>query len=420
MPRRLAIATFVDACGWGVVSPRGWFLDELAYRRRVDSVFGYSSACVPAILTGKLPNENDHWSSFFYSPSTSPFRNLRHLRLLPGAVFDRGRVRAWLSKGLARAHGFTGYFQVYNVPFDALPLFDYGEKRDIFRLGGINRGTSIFDDLDRERVPHHVSDWRRSEEESFRALEEAVQSGEPRFAFLYTAGLDALMHDRTKDAPEVDDKLRWYQRRLRRVAELARRRYDEVRVAVFSDHGMATVERVVDLVPRVEATELRFGADYAAIHDSTMMRFWFLRPHAEARVRDALPDGPDGRWVPDEELRRWGALFEDGRYGHAIYALEPGVLLNPSHMGRVALAGMHGYRPDHPDSDSALLASFEPETDVRCITDLYRLMREMARWGVADCRGSLQGEQCSGGGTGGSVGVASASSSRVPATSSMR
>lgn len=380
--RRLAIATFVDACGWGVVSPRSWFLDELGHRQRVGSVFGYSSACVPAILTGRLPNENDHWSSFYHAPATSPFRHLRHLRMLPGGVFDRGRVRAWLSKGLARLHGFTGYFQIYNVPFEALPLFDYGEKKDIFRPGGINRGTSIFDDLARDGVPHHVSNWRRSEEENFAALEEAVRVGDTRFAFLYTAGLDALMHDRTKDHPEVDEKLRWYQQRLRRLVGLARERYDEVRLAVFSDHGMATVERVVDLVPRVEATGLRYGEDYVAIYDSTMMRFWFLRPGAEQRIREALDDGPDGWWVPEEQLREWGAWWEDGRYGDAIYAFQPGVLLNPSHMGKVALAGMHGYRPDHPDSDSALLATFEPETRVERITDLYHLMGEMAAWSV--------------------------------------
>ena len=386
MPKRLAIATFVDACGHAVLASRPWFMDELEHRQPVKSVFGYSSACVPAILTGRLPNENDHWSSFYYAPQTSPFRRLRHLRVLPRRVFDRGRVRAWLSKGLARAHGFTGYFQIYNVPFEALSLFDYGEKNDIFVPGGINKGTSIFDDLARERVPSHVSNWRKSEEENFASLEAAVREGRPSFAFLYTAGLDALMHDVTKSSPEVDQKLRWYQNRLRRLLGLARERYDEVRLAVFSDHGMCTVERVVDLVPRIERTGLRYGVDYAAIYDSTMMRFWFLRDGAEGKIRRALEDGPDGRWVTDEELRAYGTWWEDHRYGDAIYALEPSVLLNPSHMGNVALAGMHGYRPEHPDSDSALIAGFTPDVSVERITDLYGLMRSMASWSVGDAR----------------------------------
>jgi predicted AlkP superfamily pyrophosphatase or phosphodiesterase len=379
---RLSIAMFVDACGWGVLESRPWFLEELGFRRPLESLFGYSSACVPAILTGRRPAENDHWSCFYYSPQTSPFRVLRLLSPLPSQIFDRGRVRRWLSKGIAAAYGFTGYFQVYALPFDHLSLFDYSEKKDIFRPHGINRGGSIFDDLAELRIAHHVSNWRRSEEENLRALQSEVDA--IRFAFLYSAELDALLHDRTKASPRVDDKLRAYERRIRDLLSRARARYDEVRFALFSDHGMATVHTVVDLVPRIEALGLSFGTDYAAVYDSTMMRFWFLRAGAEAKIRAALPDDAHGRWVAEETLRTYGTYWPDHRFGEAVFALEPGVLLNPSHMGKVPLAGMHGYRPDHPDSSAAVLASFTPAQEPRSITDLYALMREMAGWSTSD------------------------------------
>ena len=378
--KRLAIAMFVDACGHGVLENRAWFLDELKTRRKVESLFGYSSACVPAILTGRRPNENDHWSAFFYAPKTSPFRVLRPAKALPKFVFDRGRVRAWLSKGLAKAFGFTGYFQIYCVPFEVLPLFDYAEKKDIFRPGGINRGPSIFDWLDQERIPHHVSNWRDTEEQNLHALRDAIDGSAIRFAFLYTASLDSLMHDVTKESSRVDGKLRWYQDEVRELLRHAAAHYDEVRFALFSDHGMATVTRVVNLVPNVERTGLSFGEDYAAVYDSTMMRFWFLKPGAEEKIRASLPDSADGRWVTEEELKRYGTHWPDGKFGHAVYALESGVLLNPCHMGNVPLKGMHGYRPDTDDSFSALLANFEPQTRTANITDYHALMQEMARW----------------------------------------
>lgn len=372
---------FVDACGWGVVEPRGWFLGEgFHHRQAVESLFGYSSACVPAILSGRKPNENGHWSSFYYSPQTSPFRPLKYLDLLPGRIVDRGRVRRYLSYGIARSYGFTGYFQIYNVPFGVLPYFDYAEKRDIFRPGGINEGPSIFDWLASERVPHHVSNWRHSERTNIQSLKDAVHHGEIEFAFLYTASLDGLMHEQTKDSPRVDDKLRWYEAQVRELLQLATRRYDDVRFALFSDHGMCTVEHEVDLVPRVEGTGLAFGVDFAAMYDSTMMRFWFLREGAEARIRDALPDDAHGRWLTDHELKRYGTFWEDRKFGDAIYALEPGYLLCPCHMGNTPMRGMHGYRPDHEDSYSALLANFTPDTEVQRITDLYALMTEMAGW----------------------------------------
>lgn len=378
--RRISIAMFVDACGWDVVGPRPMFLEELKFRRPVRSLFGFSSACVPAILTGRLPNENDHWSSFFYSPETSPFKALKGLRFLPSSLVDRGRVRRYLSKGIGAAYGFTGYFQIYNLPFNALPLFDYGEKNDIFRPGGINRGESIFDELDSRGIPNHVSNWRHDEPDNIDALRREINRGEIRFAFLYTAKLDALMHEHTKESPLVDAKLEWYETQVRSIIEDARQHYDEIRFALFSDHGMAGVHTVIDLMPTLEALPLEYGRDYAAVYDSTMLRFWFFSDEAENAIRRALPDNHRGGWVSEQRLRNYGAWWPDGKYGDAVWALEPGVLLNPSHMGRVAPAGMHGYRPDHEDSNASLIANFEPSATVGTITDLYGMMCEMASW----------------------------------------
>ena len=381
MGRRLSIAMFVDACGWEVIKSRPWFLEErLPHRKKVESLFGYSSACVPAILTGRRPNRNGHWSAFYYSPKTSPFKPLRHMKRLPPFLADRGRVRRYLSKGIAKAYGYTGYFQIYNLPFDVLANYDYSEKKDIFRPGGINEGPSIFDDLANAGVKHHVSNWRKSEQENIQSLRDAVAFGDIQFAFLYTASLDGLMHDHTKSSTLVDDKLRWYQGQVESLLRLAESRYDEVQFAIFSDHGMCTVEKVVDYMPRVEATGLTFGEDYAAVYDSTMMRFWFLGEGAEETIRNALPDSSDARWISDDEHKAFGTYWPEGRFGDAVYALEPGVLLNPCHMGNVALKGMHGYRPDHPDSFSALASNFVPETSVSNITDLYTLMGEMTSW----------------------------------------
>jgi hypothetical protein len=373
---------FVDACGWGVVEPRPWFLPALTHRQKATSLFGFSSACVPAILSGRRPDENDHWSSFFLSPSTSPFKALRALRVLPKSLFDRGRVRRYLSKAIAKVYGITGYFQIYNLPFEALPLFDYAERKDIFQPGGINRGTSIFDEVKARGIPYHVSNWRASEGANLASLEAAVTEGRIRWAFLYTADLDAILHDRTKTGSEVDVKMRWYGEKVAALLEKAKAHYDEVRLMVVSDHGMATVTKVVDLMPRLEALGFAYGTDYAAVYDSTMLRFWFLRPGAEEAIRAALPPG-DGRWVTPDEMKAYGTWWPDGKFGHAVYALEPGVLLNPSHMGRVAPSGMHGYRPEHPDADAVLLANFVPESPVVSITDFRRTMLEMATWATA-------------------------------------
>ena len=379
MTKRLAISMFVDACGWEVIQSRPWFLKDLNYRRSVRSVFGYSSACVPAILTGRLPNENGHWSTFFYSPNTSPFRPLRALRILPSSLMDRGRVRSALSKALAKAYGYSGYFQIYNIPFDTLQRFDYTEKTDIFQPGAFSVG-SIFDYLTEQSVPYHVSDWRRSDEHNFDSLRRAIRRGRAKFAFMYTARLDAVLHEYGKESKQADELLRAYDARIHDMIELANENYDEVQFALFSDHGMCTVTRLVNLMPRIERSELKPGIDYTAIYDSTMLRFWFHTSRAKQKLETILPDGGDGSWVSETDQKREGTYWANGRFGDGIYLLNPGVLLCPSHMGTNPMVGMHGYSTDHADSYSSLVCNYAPQREASRITDYYRLMVEQIDW----------------------------------------
>lgn len=192
--RTLSIMVFIDALGWEVLKNREFMEAELPYRRKLKSVFGFSSACVPSILTGRTPRDHGHWSYFYYSPKTSPFKTLNLLRVLPKSLSDRGRVRHLLSRLLAKVYGFTGYFQIYNMPLKFAGLFDYCEKNDIFKPGGMNQGDNIFDVLSRNDVPYHVSNWRNCEEDNLKACHDDIEQGKIRFAFLYMASMDGLLH----------------------------------------------------------------------------------------------------------------------------------------------------------------------------------------------------------------------------------
>jgi predicted AlkP superfamily pyrophosphatase or phosphodiesterase len=372
---KISIVVFIDALGWEVLRGRRFLEDELPVRRKLRSVFGFSSACIPSILTGLMPREHRHWSFFYYSPATSPFKPLRLLGYLPSALVDRGRVRNLISTLIKRLYSYTGYFQLYNIPFEHVDKFDYCEKSDLFVPGGMNRGENIFDYLSRARVPYHVSDWRDSEENNLEAVKADLRKGEIRFALLYMASMDALLHEVGKESPQVDEKLAWYEARLREVLRVAGERYEEVRLFVCSDHGMATVHTHVDLMSKVEALGLEFGGDYTATYDSTMGRFWFHNPTARERITALLEQVPEGRILPEEELAALGCDFEGHQYGELIFLMDAGVLIVPSHMGLKPITGMHGYHPDDADSDASLLSNVPPPDDPKAITDVFHLMR---------------------------------------------
>jgi len=371
----LSMVIFIDALGWEVLKGRKFLEDEMPHRQKLRSVFGFSSACVPSILTGRTPREHLHWSYFFYNKETSPFRALKPLSWLPKALTERGRVRHLISRVVGRVLGFTGYFQLYNLPFKHAGLFDHCEKNDIFKPGGMNRGDNIFDLLERNKVSYHVSDWHDGEEANLQACEQAILNDDIEFAFLYMASMDGLLHQVGKESDQVDTKLAWYEDKLRDLLSTAREQFDDVRVFICSDHGMATVKQDIDMMSHIQALPLEYGKDYVAVYDSTMARFWFKNDLAKSMISEKLTQLDFGKTLSKPELEALGCDFEGDQFGELIFLLDPGSIIVPSHMGLKTITGMHGYHPDHEDSDAALLSNVSTPVPLESITDIFHLMR---------------------------------------------
>jgi predicted AlkP superfamily pyrophosphatase or phosphodiesterase len=270
---------------------------------------------------------------------------------------------------------FRGYFDLYNIPFEHISLYDFSEKKSPLQPGGMNSGPNIFDYLEGNNIAYHVSAPEADEELNLKALVRDIQAEQIDFAFLYWAGLDGLLHRVGNQSPEVPAKLRLYEKWIEQLLPVARRHYQEVRLYVFSDHGMANCTETLDLKSRIEALPLKIPADYAVVYDSTMARFWFFNSRARWLITECLQGIPAGRIVPDAELERLHAYFPDRYFGELIFLVREGVLIVPSHMGERPITGMHGYHPDDPQS-YAVLCTNQPEIpqNVEAIPDVYRLM----------------------------------------------
>ncbi len=377
--KKLSLFIFIDALGWEILQ-RHSFLDDLTVKKApLDTVLGYSSTCIPTILTGKMPRDHLHFSFFYYNLAQSPFGIMRHLKFLPKQFTRLGRVRGMMSKLIKRYYGYSGYFQIYNMPFAYLPLFDYSEKRDLYRPGGINSGSStIFDALSQRNIQFSVSDWRAAEESNLKLLENELKKGEIRFAYLYLAQLDSIIHAHGTQASVVSRKIQWYDSKIRYILECAEKRYDEVRFFVFSDHGQADVTVDYDLIPKIERLGLRYAKDYVALYDSTMARFWFLEDSARRKISEVLENEKQGRILSDAELIELGCDFPNQLYGQLLFLLHPGAIICPSYMGETHLAAMHGYDPNDKDSAAMIAANVELEPRPRRLDDMYDLMLKEA------------------------------------------
>lgn len=375
MKDTLNLFIMVDACGWKIIKDRPFLRDLAPHRRQLESVFGYSSTCVPSILSGRWPDEHRNWCYFVYDPENSPFRKLKWLRWLPKAITSRRRFRTLLTRLVKKQLGFKGYFDLYNIPFEYIHLFDFTEKRSPLRSKGMNQGANIFDTLEEKKVPYFVTNPEASEEHNLQRLLDDMGSEEIEFAFQYWAGLDGLLHNVGNDSPEIDTKLALYEDWIAKVMEKAQQHYRNVRLTVFSDHGMANCDRHLNLKRQIDDLGLEMGKDYAVVYDSTMARFWFLRPGVREKINACLGKVEQGRILSDDELKRYRAYFEDHYFGELIFLVEEGTLIVPSHMGERPIRAMHGYHPTDGQSDATLFSSHDdiPE-NVTHIPHIHQLM----------------------------------------------
>lgn len=377
--KKLSLFVFIDGFGWEVYKKHGFASKYINDAKPLKTTFGFSSAADPSILTGRYPDEHTHWSSFYYSPETSPFKMMKYLSFLPRAIFDRFRVRHYLSKLIQKFNGYTGYFEIYSVPFKYLPYFDYLEKNDYFVPGGILKTDTIFDWCVEHKIPYHCSNWRKSEESNLQALKDEIKKQEIEFSYLYLPALDGVMHTYGTKHEKTKEKLAWLSSNIDEMYEYASKYYDEVSLHVFSDHGMCDTTKSIDLISKVESLYLDYGKDYIAMYDSTMARFWFKNLDAKRKIVSLLAGIEDGYIVQEEELKKMHAYFEDHKFGELFFLMKPSVLINPSYFGLKAIPGMHGFHPDHKDSYSLMFSNTKVDDNIKSITDIRKVMEKEIR-----------------------------------------
>jgi hypothetical protein len=377
---RITLSFFIDAFGWELAQSGGAFrsLAPHAYRQR--TILGYSCAAQPTILTGTMPSEHGHWA-MFQRVDRSELASLARWRFLPRPIGGHRRFRRRLLALHRRWSGYTGYYNLYNVPFGLFRHFDLSEKKDIYAPRGFEGDVkSIFDILSCSGVPYRVWNWRSSLDRSFSELRAAVLGDEPiRFALLYTACIDALLHDSIADDSAVHAAMSDLERRIAEIVTCARAEYADVDVLIFSDHGMTKTTATCDLMSIVGTFGPKQGRDYMVFYDSTMARFWLLDEAARTDLVSGLDERVEGTILSDDTLRQEGVFFEDRRYGELIFLMNPGVLIVPSFMGKRAPNGMHGFSPDHRDSDAVLMSNRPILQEPAHIRDTFRVMLELAR-----------------------------------------
>jgi Type I phosphodiesterase / nucleotide pyrophosphatase len=371
-----SIFILLDALGWEWVKDHPFLKRVAPHRRPLDSVFGFSTAAIPSILTGKFPEEHGRLSLFCMAQDRSPFERLRWICAMPPRLVENRYVRHAVGRLARRINRLEGYFQLYGVPLRYLPRLDVCEKRNIYAPGGIEGSTSIFDLLEQSATPYRVYTYHDGPDaQLLKSIEADIRRAEARFYFLYLAELDRFLHLKADDERAVAGVLDHYSREIERIYEVARASYAGVEIHVFGDHGMAPTRASADIQGRIDRLGLTAPGDYLCLLDATMARFWFFNQRARELIGSALEEEQLGGWLDQARIEQLHARFPDGRYGERIFLMQPGIVIAPSHMGAKALPGMHGFDPAAPCSRAAFLSSVDYGDRLKRITDIFEIMK---------------------------------------------
>lgn len=354
----------IDAFRHDYLDPRETpFLAELGSvgtARPLRTILGYSDSIRATVFTGAYPDELGYWMEYRFRPDADPFRPFSSLGAMDRFPSDLalralklGASRTVMPR-LARSRGYES-LDLRHIPFGAMRFFDYTLRRPMTSYGSLAMPT-IFDRLtDAGRSWSYLDSSKVGD----RGISDGLGAADPDTAliFVYLHHVDMASHLHGIDSPRFHSVLRQTDDRIRRITSSVRRRFGDVDVLLFSDHGMSRARAFRSL------PELRrhpgFGRSFCFALDATMVRLWYLddrdlvRTELRAIVSSKLP----GKFLEREDRRALHLDFSGRDYGDDVFLVDPGVIVFPNFHSYLRPKAMHAYHPGDPDQRGILVVS---------------------------------------------------------------
>ena len=352
------------------------FLNGLASgatRGALEAPAGFAQRTV--LFTGRYPDASNNFSAFAFDPANSPFRWVRRLgplgrlvqprRVLYPARVGIAKVTRWVTKGLPADPAW--------IPTRFLPFFRPSEDVRRADQAGALGSPSIFD-LCRthgRRFRYLAASEPGDDRSVFEGLVRHLRATDPYD--LYVARVSATQQMGHTHGPfskaMQESYLRALDQKLASIHAALVGGYDSWDLFVVGDHGMAPVQRRVNVLGSLSRLGLKAGKNYVVLVNSTLTVLWYLTDKGRQAIEALLPRIEGAHMVEPEERKRL-RIPEDRRWGDRILAAEPGVLFWPDffHVTDSKLEGMHGYLDKTLETHgAAILASSDGDAAPRAI-----------------------------------------------------
>lgn len=339
------------------------FLHDLGQRGARGSLipsFGFEPD--GAYFSGLDPEECDGGAQYWRNPNERLFyltRLFAFLHRLPSSWWRKNLRRAMrLLTQLRADEAFLRKMATSGeIPFEMLAQFSMPMKKMAHEPGFMPSAT-VFDAIRAHggRFYFHGYPAFKVDTDSVVRRYLREERGGNHLAFLFFGDLDGVGHRYGPDSIERRNKLKHLDAGLRQIYTHALAHYKNVDILVFGDHGMAKINRRIDLRQLISDAKLDRRND-AYFLDSTFARFWISDDVRRRRVAELLNQQDGGHVLSEAERTRYRIRYRHNYFGDIFYVADDHVLIHPSFYctDRLSPKGMHGYLPGCRDNESAIV-----------------------------------------------------------------
>ena len=373
------IIFLIDALGYDYLQEVSFLESFGAKFVPATSLLGYSSTIIPAIWSGRYPEETGVWTEFYYLPR-KPYRMMKIFGRIPNKHIKIFMKRAFLRFAQRRGHWVE---TLPGVPESVEHMFSRNNIQ-YWKFPPIELEHS-FDELLKKRDIPYYFEFHKFEIDEGGILANLEKLSDSKSVFIYYFGtIDALGHIEGPKPLKFKDKLEVLERVIVSAYSTLSRNHD-VDLIVFSDHGMTEVRGQYDLLSKLRP--YRMGKDYLLFLDSTLARFWFFDAKAREGIIDILNSIKSGHVLGEEEIGRYKLRFKDNRYGELTFVADPGIEFYPNFMKPLTFPlidhdtkGMHGYIPEEPSTRGVFMYHGSKKLELKdrmSVTDILDILKRI-------------------------------------------
>jgi hypothetical protein len=378
--KNLVVFFYIDALNSCFLKPDVMpFLANFASKHHyqvLENVFGYSFAIQSCMLSGKYPDENNHWLPYFYASQKSPmlFKTLNKIgTVIP---FDRVPALRYLTVGRARSFILEEGVRVNNVPFsiiDKLAIYPYYYMCE---LPFFNKLKKLL--KDKCQTPLTYIGPPNVKKDFCKLLLKHVQQAhnQKELVIVYDDALDGLGHRFGPYSTECIVYAKSLDRALLQTYQTLKKSYGKyLTFLVFSDHGQCNQVYSINILAELSRFGLRLGEDYLCFVDATLVLFWPQNETKKQRIIKALQTIKHGTLIDGSRRKLYHMNFNDNRFGEMIFALRPGGTFFPNFFSPLsAMKGLHGYLPEENVQKAFLISNKRPSFHLMHVKDIQKML----------------------------------------------